>query len=68
MTILNPIDLARILILFQLDVSAMMGYTGALLQKFLGSGLGSVVILSSLFFWIVIPFFALMKLAKKKDF
>lgn len=68
MTIFNPIDLARILILFQLDVSAMMGYTGAVLQKFLGSGLGSIVILSSLFFWIMIPFIALMKLAKKKDF
>ena len=31
---LNPIDLSRILILLQLDVSAMMGYTGAVFKDF----------------------------------
>jgi Cu-processing system permease protein len=68
MTIFNPIDLARILILLQLDVSAMMGYTGAVLQKFLGSGMGAVVIIISLLLWIAIPFYALLRLVKRKDF
>ena len=35
-TALNPIDLARILILLHLDVSAMMGYTGAIFKNFFG--------------------------------
>ncbi len=34
---LNPIDLSRILILLQLDVSAMMGYTGAVFKDFFGT-------------------------------
>ena len=33
-TALNPLDLARILILLHLDVSAMMGYTGAIFKDF----------------------------------
>jgi Cu-processing system permease protein len=68
MTIFNPIDLARILILFKLDFSAMMGYTGAVLEKFLGSWWGSVFILISLTLWMVIPYGLMLKLANKKDF
>lgn len=52
---LNPIDLSRILILLQLDVSAMMGYTGAVFKDFFGASNGlifSFVVLQS---WIVIP-------------
>ena len=37
LTMFNPIDLSRILFLMKLDISAMMGYTGAVLQKFLNS-------------------------------
>ncbi len=32
---LNPIDLSRILILLKMDVSALMGYTGAIFKDFL---------------------------------
>lgn len=68
LTILNPIDLARILILLKLDVSAMMGYTGAVLQKFLGSGLGSIVISVSLLMWILIPSWLMIRFSGRKDF
>ena len=68
LTLFNPIDLARILILLKLDVSAMMGYTGAVLQKYLGSGLGMVTILMSLLLWIVIPAFILKRILARKDF
>jgi len=43
LTALNPIDLARILILLQLDISALMGYTGALYQQFFESGIGMML-------------------------
>lgn len=35
---LNPIDLGRIFIMLKMDVSALMGYTGALYKSFFGSG------------------------------
>ncbi len=34
---LNPIDLSRILILLKMDVSALMGYTGAIFKDFFGT-------------------------------
>ena len=64
----NPIDLARILILLKLDMSAMMGYTGAVLQKFFGTTLGSTIILSILFLWIIIPYRIILRKSKRKDF
>src|SRR6476619_1038565 len=39
---LNPIDLARILILLKLDLSALMGATSAVFQNFFGNQLGIV--------------------------
>ena len=68
MIMLNPIDLARILILMKLDMSAMMGYTGAVLSKFLGRGLGLIVVSASLFLWTVIPLWRLNRIGAKKDF
>ncbi|MEO6549260.1 MAG: ABC transporter permease subunit [Ferruginibacter sp.] len=52
---LNPIDLSRILILLQLDVSAMMGYTGAVFKDFFGTSTGLLFSLMSLLLWIVLP-------------
>ena len=51
----NPIDLSRILILLQLDISAMMGYTGAIFKDFFGTFKGISFSITSLFLWIVLP-------------
>jgi Cu-processing system permease protein len=51
----NPIDLSRILILLQLDVSAMMGYTGAVFKDFFGTFTGIVFSISILLLWIALP-------------
>lgn len=64
----NPIDLARILLTMQLDVSAMMGYTGAVLMKFIGKAYGYLLISSSLLLWTFIPLYLLKKWGSKKDF
>jgi len=68
MIMLNPIDLARILILMKLDMSAMMGYTGAVLSKFLGKNLGIFFVSASLLLWTLIPLWRLKKLGTSKDF
>jgi Cu-processing system permease protein len=52
---LNPIDLSRILILLQLDVSAMMGYTGAVFKDFFGTYTGLLFSFTALLLWIIIP-------------
>ena len=54
-TALNPIDLSRILILLQLDESAMMGYTGAVFKDFFGTYTGLTFSVGALLLWIVLP-------------
>ena len=66
-TALNPIDLARILILLHLDVSAMMGYTGAIFKDFFGTSLGVVLVFIILFLWIAIPYWVSLVKFKRKD-
>lgn len=66
-TALNPIDLARILILLHLDVSAMMGYTGAIFKDFFGTSLGVVLVFIILFLWIAIPYWVSLFKFKRKD-
>lgn len=66
-TMLNPIDLARILILLKLDVSALMSYTGAVFQKFFGSTSGLMMTIGVLLLWVIAPVFAIRRVAEKKD-
>jgi Cu-processing system permease protein len=54
-SMLNPIDISRILILLQVDLSAMMGYTGAIFRNFFGTGWGMTITTLVLLLWIVVP-------------
>ncbi|KXK56160.1 MAG: NosY protein [Chlorobi bacterium OLB5] len=65
---LNPVDLARLLILLQLDVSALMGYTGATLQKFFGSGFGIMFSVFFLFIWTALPTLLALRVFNRKNF
>lgn len=67
-SLFNPIDLSRIMILLKLDVSALMGYTGAVFEKFLGTSMGMVLSLASLLFWIALPAWTIRRVAVRKDF
>jgi Cu-processing system permease protein len=68
MTIFNPIDLARILLLLKFDISALMGYTGAVFEKFFGSGLGIAISLGAMILWIIFPLIIAMHKFTEKDF
>ncbi|KAA3612969.1 MAG: ABC transporter permease [Calditrichaeota bacterium] len=68
MTLFNPIDLSRILILLKLDISALLGYTGAVFQKFFGTSLGMILSTTILSLWVLIPGWLMIRKAKKKDF
>lgn len=67
-TMFNPIDLSRILILLKLDISALLGYTGAVFKDFFGTSLGMVSSLSILMLWVVLPVYRIIYKSKKKDF
>lgn len=66
-TALSPIDLSRILILLQLDVSAMMGYTGAIFKNFFGTTLGLFISFGLLLMWILGPFLISLYKFRNKD-
>lgn len=63
----NPIDLARVLMLLHLDVAVMMGYSGALFKKFMGSATGSVFSVVCLMFWIFVPLLFSVRIFRRKD-
>lgn len=67
MIMFNPVDLARIMMLMQLDISALMGYTGAFFRNFFGSMTGTLVSATILLFWISWPVVLSNYLFKKKD-
>ena len=68
LSIINPIDLARIGMLLEFDISALMGYTGAVFSRFFGSYLGFMISLACIGLWIVLPAWGGLRLFNKKDF
>lgn len=64
---LNPIDLSRILILLKMDISALMGYTGAIFKDFFGTSFGMIFSFISLLIWIAIPVWLSVRRFNRKD-
>ena len=67
MVALNPIDLARVVVLLQLDISALMGYTGAMMQELLGKSYGILAATGVMLMWILIPLGIAARKFKKRD-
>ena len=65
---INPIDLSRTLILLKLDISALLGYTGAIFKQFFGTNLGLFISFSMLSIWVILPVLRIVYKSKKKDF
>lgn len=63
----NPVDLARILMVLQLDISALMGYTGAFFKAFFGGSTGWVFSSLMLLVWMVLPLWRALHIFKNKD-
>lgn len=64
----NPVDLARVLLLLRFDVAALMGYTGAVFQRFFGSGGGTALAATALLAWIAGPALFALRSFERKDF
>lgn len=66
--LLNPVDLARVWLMLQLDVGALLGYTGAVLQRFLGSSGGTAVAATALLAWTAVPLMLGVRRFQQRDF
>jgi Cu-processing system permease protein len=64
---LNPIDLGRIFLMLKMDISALMGYTGATYKDFFGSNTGVIYTIGIMLLWIIIPIFLAVRSFNKKD-
>lgn len=65
---LNPIDLARTILLLRLDVAALTGYTGAVFRAAFGTTTGLVIALTVLVAWIAVPWWAGARAFDRRDF
>lgn len=68
MMVMNPVDLARTLLLLQFDLAALMGYTGAVFDRFFGGAWGTILSIVMLVGWAAAPFFLGLAQFRKKDF
>lgn len=66
-SILNPVDLSRVLILLKMDVSAMMGVTSAVFNDVFGSSIGMTVALFILLLWVIFPLWLSVRKFNRKD-
>jgi Cu-processing system permease protein len=64
---LNPVDLGRIFIMLQMDVSALMGYTGAVYKDFFNSNMGMLYTIAIMLVWITLPLVLSIRSFNKKD-
>jgi Cu-processing system permease protein len=65
--LLNPVDLARVMVLMALDASALMGYTGAVFQDFFGGRWGMVAASASLAAWVALPYALALRRFRRMD-
>jgi Cu-processing system permease protein len=68
MTFLNPVDLARVLLLLSFDISALMGYTGATYERFFHGGGGSLLAFGMLLVCAGVPLLFGLRWFRRKDF
>jgi Cu-processing system permease protein len=68
LTFANPIDLARVLLIMRFDQAALMGYTGAVVQRLLGGSLGIMAATTGLAAWALVPGLLALRAFRRRDF
>lgn len=67
LSMLNPVDLVRIVSLMQMDVSALMGATTAVFKKTFTGMSGSFITYGALILWLILPLYFSIRKFDKKD-
>ena len=65
---MNPIDLGRILILLQMDISALMGYTGAVFRNVFGTANGTLLSAAAMVVYATVPVVLGLRTFRRRDF
>jgi Cu-processing system permease protein len=68
MVFANPVDLGRILILMQLDIASLMGYTGAVFRKAFGADTGIALSSAAMVVYTGVPVWLGLRTFRRKDF
>lgn len=68
LVLLNPLDLARIVLLFQGELASLIGFGGALFREILGKSYGPPVAFFVLFFWTFFLFLIGLGKFRRRDF
>lgn len=64
----NPVDMGRVVLLLRFDVSALMGYTGAVFKHFFGSAVGALTAAVALLAWAAVPAWLAARAFRRKSF
>lgn len=64
---INPVDMARVLVLLQLDVAALLGYTGAVFTRLFAGAAGAALAALALSLWIAAPLALAARAFRRKD-
>ena len=65
--VLNPIDIVRSGFLINSDMAGLLGPTGALLNKLIGTPLGLATLFAGLILWIVVPLIIGIYIFNRRD-
>lgn len=68
LSFLNPIDIARIAVIMQTDVAALMGLSGAVFVDFFGNRSGMLISYLALLIWALILYIYTERTFNRKDF
>lgn len=68
LTLANPVDLARVMLLHQLDAASLMGATAAVFQRTFGGTIGITIALTALSLWALIPGILALRAFRRRDF
>lgn len=68
LTLLNPIDIARVILVLRVDAAAIAGATGALFQRHLGGVAGTALAIAALLVWTLVPGLLALRAFRKRDF
>ncbi|MCO6479339.1 MAG: ABC transporter permease subunit [Phaeodactylibacter sp.] len=67
LTMLNPIDIARMMIITRMDTAALMGHSGAVFREFLAGGWGWIAAWMALLAWGGLPLAGAVRIFSRKD-
>lgn len=67
-TFLNPVSIARILVVMHTDAAALLGLSGAIFQDVFGSMKGACMAILAMLLWAGLPFLLVYKKFGRKDF